>query len=87
MACPAVGLEAWLAFGFASAFVALFVVRARSTQRWLRESRHFGRSRWAPGWILDARRLWAFRLLFGASAALFSALGVGELYCFFRGPG
>jgi hypothetical protein len=85
--CSNVGLEAWLAFAVGTAFVAFFVLRARRTQRWLRESRHVGRSRWGPGWILEERHLWAFRLLLGAYAVLFSAVGVGSVYCFFHGPG
>ncbi len=87
MICANVGLEAWLALAVGTSFVAFFVVRARTTQRWLRESRHFGRARWGPGWILAERHLWAFRVLFGAYALLFSATGAASVYCFFHGPG
>ena len=87
MTCSDVGLEAWLAFAVAAAMLALFVVRASATQRWMRENPRFTLFRTAGGWLLSERYLWAFRIFFGFYTLVFSAAAAMAVYCFFHGPG
>jgi hypothetical protein len=87
LVCSNVGFEAWLAVAVGAVFIALFVVRAGATQRWIRENPRFRLFGGSAGWILAERYLWAFRLFFGFYALLFAAVGSMSVYCFFHGPG
>jgi hypothetical protein len=88
MECADAGFDTWFFFALTTAMVGAFVVRARQTQRWLREH-----PRAAEGFglmlglkrLLEERYLWAFRLLFGPIPSLMWAVSLIGLYCFFHG--